>query len=720
MLEKVVRKLRAGMMPPPGSPRPDDATLAGLASWLESELDRAWSISPDPGRPLLHRLNQAEYSAAIRDLLHLRVDAGSLLPPDDSTYGFDNIADVLRVSPALMERYLFAARNVSALAVGDPAIESTAHTYQVRHDASQNRHVEGLPLGTIGGVRASHYFPLDGEYTLQVTLSRTNLDAIRGLEHPSALEIAIDGQRVFLGRLGGEADLQALFENPAPNSDLIEGRLRVTVPVKAGPREVTAAFLEKPPVGGTLHLQSFLRSSADPLDFTGWPHVASLIVSGPFNPSGPGDTPSRRRIFVCMPASESEEPACADRIVRTLARRAYRGMVAEVDVARLLEFYRLGRAKGSFESGIQMALRRLLASPKFLSRAEHEPANLQTGAAYRVSDLELASRLSFFLWSSIPDDELLDVAERGRLSDGTELDRQVGRMLADPRANALVDNFVGQWLHLRNVSNIVPHSELFPDFDDDLRRALRQETELFAGSIMREDRSVLDLLTASDSFVNERLARHYGIPGIYGSHLRRVAMPDARAGLLGKGAVLLVTSHTDRTSPVLRGKWVLENILGMPPPPPPPDVPALEPNDGARPRSMREQIELHRASPVCASCHKLMDPLGLALENFDAVGAWRVEDAGQAIDASSQLADGTPVEDVRDLREALVARPDVFVRTLSEKLLTYALGRGLRPQDMPAVRRIAREAEASDYRFSAIVRAIAKSDPFRMRVTGGD
>ena len=719
-LEKVVRKLRMRTMPPQGAPHPGEAVVSRLAEWLENQLDRAWLASPDPGRPLMHRLNRPEYAAAIRDLLALDVDAASLLPPDDSSYGFDNIADVLGTSPVLMEQYLSAARKISATAIGDRSVAPTGETYRVRHDASQHRHVEGMPLGTIGGIRVRHYFPLDGEYTLQVKLSRTNLNAIKGLEHRSQIEMAIDGARVFLASVGGEADLKALFDNPAPNSDRIDARLQVTVAVAAGPREVTAAFLEKPPVGSTLHLQSFLRSSADPLDFTGWPHLASLSVTGPFKAGGPGDTPARRRIFVCRPLNQGDEEACAERIIRTLARRAYRGAVTEADIHRLLEFYREGRKKDGFEPGIQMALRRMLASPKFLVRLEREPANVPVGASYPLGDLELASRLSFFIWSSIPDDELLRVAEAGRLRTDTVLEQQVRRMLADPKSNALVQNFAGQWLHLRNLRNIVPNSELFPDFDDNLRQALQREAELFVESIIREDRSVVDLLTADHSFVNERLAQHYGIPGVYGSQLRRIRMPPERSGLLGKGAVLLVTSHTDRTSPVLRGKWILDNILGSPPPPPLPDVPALEDKDGARPRSMREQMERHRASPVCASCHKMMDPLGLALENFDAVGAWRTRDAGQHIDASSELADGSTVDGAIELRSALTRNRTIFAGTVTEKLMTYALGRGIRYRDMPVVRRIIRESEADAFRFSSLVLGIAKSQPFRSRTRSGE
>jgi mono/diheme cytochrome c family protein len=718
--EKVVRKLRTRAMPPQGARRPDEPTMNGLATFIEGELDRAALSSPDPGRPRLHRLNRAEYANSIRDLLELEVNASSLLPPDDSSYGFDNIADVLGVSPVLLEQYLAAARKISALAVGDPTIAPTAETYRVRHDLSQNRHVEGMPLGTIGGTRVRHYFPLDGEYTLQAKLFRTNLNAIRGLEFPSQLEIAIDGKRVFLGGVGGDADLVALFENPSPNSDKIDARLRVTVPVQAGPHEVTVAFLEKPPAGSTLQLQSFQRSSADPLDFTGWPHIETLTITGPSGKVDRGDTPSRRRVFVCRPRGVADEDACASRIIESLAHRAYRGFETDADLARLLEFYRQGRNKGDFDAGIQMALRRMLASPKFVMRAEVEPPSVRAGVSYAIGDLELASRLSYFLWSSIPDDELLGLAKAGGLRAEGVLEQQVRRMLADPRARALVENFAGQWLHLRNVQSIVPNSEEFPDFDDNLRQALRRETELFFEDIVRRDRNVVELLMGDHSFVNERLARHYGLPGIYGSQFRRVRVNDERIGLLGKGAVLLVTSHTDRTSPVLRGKWILDNLLGTPPAPPPPDVPALQETDGTRPRTMREQMELHRASPSCASCHKVMDPLGLALENFDPVGAWRDQDAGRPIDASSELADGTHVTGPAGMRQALLTHTNVFVQTMTEKMMTYALGRGIGYKDMPAVRRIVRTSARDGYRFSSLVTGIVKSAPFLTRFKSGE
>jgi len=713
--EKVVRKLQSRTMPPAGLPRPDDATYRGLISGLVTQLDRA---APNPGRPALHRLNRAEYGNAIRDLLSLDVDAASLLPPDDSAYGFDNISDVLGLSPALQERYLDAAVKIGALAVGDPRISAGSDTYRIRQDLSQDQHLEGLPLGTIGGTEVARNFPLNAEYEFQARLYRTNLNIMRGLETQHRVEFMVDGRRIHLAKIGGNDDLAALFDKPTDTGDAVEARLRVRVPVTAGPHVVTVAFVQEPQAAEPDRLQPYLRSSVDNFDWSGRPHLQSLTVAGPFNPTGPGDTPSRRRIFVCHPASASEELPCARRIVSILARRAYRQPVTDADVRRVLAFYETGRKEGGFEAGIEAALQRILASPKFVFRAERDPAGIAPGSAYRIGDLELASRLSFFLWSSIPDDELLAVASQGKLKNPAVLEAEARRMLADPRADALVANFAGQWLHLRNLPNVLPNSDLFPDFDDNLRQSFRRETELLFESVVHEDRNVLDLLTADYTFVNERLARHYGIPDIYGSRFRRVAVPDeARRGLLGQGSILAVTSHAERTSPVVRGKWILENILGMPVPPPPPDVPPLKENaEGEKPRTMREQMAEHRANPTCANCHKIMDPIGFALENFDAVGAWRTREAGQPIDASGVLADGTKVDGVIGLRKALVSRPELFAGTLTEKLLTYALGRGLDYHDMPAVRAILRGAAANDYRFSSLVLGIVRSAPFQMRM----
>jgi mono/diheme cytochrome c family protein len=708
--EKVVRKLRTGTMPPPGSPRPSMEVYDSAASWLESELDR--TAQPNPGRPALRRLNRAEYGNAIRDLLDLHVDVETLLFPDDAAFGFDNIGDLLDVPPSLVERYLTAADIVSALAVGDPATPAGSKTYRARGDQSQDIHREGMPLGTVGGLTATYNFPLDGEYEFRVGLLRTNLDGIRGLEHPHQLEISLDGERLLLETVGGEVE-SGRTGTIAEKSDATDARLRVRVPVEAGPHEVTATFVRK--IGeGTNRLRPFDRSNADTYDSTGRPHVETLTVLGPFSPVGAGDTPSRRRIFICKPESPSQEESCARRILSTLAARAYRRPVAAADLDLLLPFYREGRKKGSFETGIQLALRRLLASPTFVFRIEADP---RTRNAARISDIELATRLSFFLWSSIPDETLMDLASRGRLREARILEEQTRRMLADPRSDAFVENFAGQWLHLRNLGNIHPNTDEFPDFDNDLRLAFKREAELFFASIMREDRSVMDFLTADYTFVNERLARHYGIPRVYGSRFRRVTLGpefDARRGLLGKGGVLMSTSRADRTSPVLRGKWILENLIGTAPPAPPPNVPPLDSQPGAATRTIRERMAAHRA-PGCVACHQLIDPLGFALEGFDAVGAWRTHEAGAPIDASSRLADGRAVNGVGELRAALTARPEAFTQMLTEKLMIYALGRGLQHYDMPVVRSIVRDAKARNYSFNAVILGIVGSTPFQMR-----
>jgi hypothetical protein len=715
VLERVVRKLEVRTMPPQDEPRPEAVTYPSFVSWLERELDDA--ATPNPGRPALRRLNRTEYANAIRDLLALDVDVAQLLPPDDAAFGFDNIGDLLGVSPTLLERYLAAAERVSALALGDPATPTSAVTYSTRGDQSQARHLEGLPLGTVGGVAVDHFFPLDGEYEIKAALLRTNLEAIRGLEHAHELEIAIDGERVLLETIGGDAEASEPGDTITQRSDSVDARLRTRVRVAAGERRVTAAFIRK--IGaGTSRLRPFARSNAGTYDSTGRPHVKNLTITGPYDATGAGDTASRRRILTCTPAGPDDEERCAREILGGLAKRAYRRPVDDADLARLMRFFDEGRARSTFETGIELALRRVLASPTFVFRAEQDAADVPPGTAYRIGDLELATRLSFFLWSSIPDDALLEVAAAGRLREPEVLERETLRMLADPRAQALTDNFAGQWLHLRNVENFSPNSDNFPDFDNDLRRAARRETELFFASIVRDDASVLDLLTADYTFVDERLARHYGIPNVYGSRFRRVALGagfEARRGLLGKSGILMATSHADRTAPTLRGKWIMENLLGSPPPPPPAVVPPLETEVGSAPKTMRERMERHRATPACASCHALVDPLGFAMENFDAIGAWRDYDATNVIDASGALPDGTPIAGVAELRAALLAEPELFVGTFTEKLMTYALGRGLRHYDMPVVRGILREAEVDDYRFSSIVLGIVRSAPFTMR-----
>ncbi|MGP0074956.1 MAG: DUF1592 domain-containing protein [Bryobacteraceae bacterium] len=719
--EKVVRKLRGGMMPPQGMPRPQQAQIDGLITWLEASLDKANAAHPEPGRSPLHRLNRTEYANAIRDLLDLKVDVTALLPADDESNGFDNIAEVLRVSPSLLEAYLAASREVSALAVGDPKLGPVSESIQVPPDLAQGEQIEGLPLGTRGGILIRHNFPLDADYEFNVILLRNIVGYLTGLEFPHQLEVSIDGARVFLAPVGGEEDLKMVDTNLALAGDTLDARLKTKVHVKAGPHDVAVAFLRRDSAESDEPLQPFTRD-LDLQNMNGIPLIDHVQITGPLNATGPGDTPSRRRIFVCTPANAADEVPCAKKILGTLARRAYRRPVTDADMETLLSFYQAGRNQaatnqGNFQSGIENALRLILASPKFLFRSEPDPAHVAPGSVYHVSDLDLASRLSFFLWSSIPDDELLNVAAQGKLKDPAVLDREVRRMLADPKAEALVNNFAEQWLFLRNVQSLAPDENTFPNFDDNLRQGFRRETELFFDSIVKEDRDVMDLLTANYTFVNERLAKHYGIPNVYGSQFRRVTQTnDARRGLLGQGSILSVTSYPTRTSPVLRGKWIMENIMGSPPPAPPPNVPALKDQaQGGKVLSIRQLMEEHRKNAPCSTCHKVMDPLGFALENFNGVGEYRTKDASGPIDASGQLADGTKIDGVVGLREALLKHPDYFVGTLTEKLLTYALGRPLEYYDMPVVRGIVESASRNDYRFSSLVMGIVKSEPFEMK-----
>ncbi len=685
--EKVVRKLRTGMMPPDGAPKPSVSERATFAASIESGLDRVAVRQPDPGAPALHRLNRTEYANVVRDLLSLDVDVSALLPPDDSAAGFDNIADVLTVSPALIEGYVAAAAKISRLAIGDPSLGLDRTVYRVPGDLSQDAHIEGLPLGTRGGIVVRHTFPLDAEYDLQVTQAggaRLGGPPAAG-PRPEDLYVALDGARVT-----------------------VQGRGATRIRVPAGPHTIAAAPVVRTRTTGAdgiFHVEA--RS----------PGVTQVVISGPHNATGPGDTPSRRRVLVCSPASPAEEESCARRILSTLATRAYRRPVAAsgAEMQTLLDFFQAGRQRAGFESGIQRAVARVLVDPQFLFRIEREPAGVAPGAAYRLTDLDLASRLSFFLWSSIPDDELREAAVRGALKDPKELERQVRRMLADPRADALVNNFAGQWLYLRELKNARPDS---PDFDGNLRNSLQRETELLFRTIVQEDRSVVTLLDSDFTFVDERLARHYGIPGVRGSRMRRVSLPadSPRRGLLGHGSILTLTSAANRTSPVVRGKWILENVLGAPPPQPPPGVETNLEKDPAEVKvtSLRQRLEVHRASPACASCHRLIDPVGLALENFDHTGKWRTMDGKAAIDARSQLADGTKVDGPESLRRALLARSDVFVTVMTEKLLTYATGRAMRPEDMPAVRGIV-GAMAPDNRFSSMVLGVVRSPQFQMR-----
>ena len=714
--EKVVRKVKGGMMPPQGMPRPDQATLNAFVANLETSLDRASATKPNPGRSSLHRLNRTEYGNVIRDLLDLDVDVSALLPADDEANGFDNIADVLKVSPSLLEQYLTTSRQISQIAVGDPAIRPVGQVYQLPPDLPQDDQIEGLPLGTRGGIRIRHNFPLDAHYDFSVALLRNIVGYITGLEFAHQLEITIDGERVFLAPVGGEEDNKMMDTNLGVAGDTLDARLKTRIPVKAGPHTVVVTFLRRNSAESDEPLQPFTRDH-DLQNMNGLPLIEHVQITGPIQPTGSGDTPSRRRIFSCRPSGASDEVPCARKILTTLARRAYRRPVTDKDLELLLTFYQKGRNRGTFETGIETALRLILADPKFVFRYEPDPATAAPNSTYRLGDLELASRLSFFLWSSTPDDQLLNMAAQGKLKDPTVLQQQVRRMLADPRAEALVNNFASQWLFLRNLPATTRDQGEFPNFDDTLRTAFERETELFFDSIMHEDRSVLDLMTANYTFVNERLAKHYGIPNIYGSQFRRVTLKDdARKGLLGQGSVLSVTSYPNRTSPVLRGKWILENILGTPVPAPPPNVPPLKENsEGAQAKSMRELMEEHRKNPACASCHKIMDPLGFSLENFDATGQWRTKEKAGPIDASGQLADGTKVTGPVDLRNALMKHPEQFAGTLTEKLLTYALGRGLEYYDMPVVRTIARDAAANNYRFSSIILGIVESPPFVMK-----
>jgi mono/diheme cytochrome c family protein len=679
--EKVVKKIRTGMMPPSGAKRPERSALDRFASELESRLDKAVDANAALVTPALHRLNRTEYANAIRDLLALDINVNTLLPADGSSQGFDNLAEALAVSPSLIQGYVSAAMKISRLAVGDKTLAPSQTTFAPPSGLAQDRHIDGLPLGTRGGVVFHHTFPLDAEYEFAF--------GGRGFG-PVGLDLTLDGAQVKV-------------DNPRGF------RIKVT----AGPHAIGLALVDRQRGAGVDEIYSDFRTNAT---FTTQGGVPTLVVTGPYNATGAGDTPSRRAIFSCKPASAAEETACARTILTSLARRAYRGPVSTAEVNTLLEFYREGRKSGDFDSGIQQALARILVAPRFVYRIEEEPTTVASGQVYRISDVELASRLSFFLWSSIPDDELRDVALKGQLRNPQTLAQQVKRMLADSRADAIVENFAGQWLYLRELGNVQTEAK---SFDENLRRAFRRETEMMFDAIVREDRSLIDLLDADYTFVDERLARHYGIPNVTGSYFRRVSLPadSPRRGLLGQGSVLTVTSTATRTSPVVRGKWVLENLLGTPAPVPPPGVETnLGGAEGAKTSSVRERLEAHRASPTCASCHRIMDPMGFALENFDLVGGWREFDGPSRIDSKGQLADGTPVSGPADLRQAVLSRSDAFMTTAAEKLLTYALGRPVHDYDMPTVRAIVRRAGANNNRFSSLVMGIIESDSFQKRV----
>ncbi len=723
ILERVVTKVRGSAMPPVGKPRPDPATYQGFAAWLETELDKNAMAHPNPGRPAPYRLNRTEYKNAIRDLVALDIDVATLMAPDSSSYGFDNIADVLSLSPALLEGYLSAADRISAVAVGDPAIPKEDTFFRVSQRYAQSEHIEGLPLGTRGGFMLDHYFPLDGIYEFNPIFLQNTVNAIRGLEFAHQFELSIDGKQVRLMSLGGTSDFTISLEDPGAIRSTIEERAKVRVPLTAGSHKIVATFLQKTGALEVDQLLPFENINFDPVYLGGIPSVEGVLIRGPFEAKAPSvETPSRQAIFSCHPMSPREESRCADQILGKLARQAYRRPVTDADMTVLRSFYTQGRqTKGTFDGGIQMGLRRILSSPDFLFRMERDPKGIAPETPYRISDLELASRLSFFLWSSLPDAELLDVAAKGKLRDEKVLAQQVKRMLADPRSEAVATNFAAQWLHLRNLDAVQPDSYAFPNFDETLRDAFRTETLMFFDSIMRDDRSVVDLLTADYTFLNERLARHYGIPNVYGSDFRRVALTDeARRGLLGQGSILTVTSMANRTSPVKRGQWVLETLLANPPPSPPDNVPALTENapDSLDRQSLRARLEQHRADPGCASCHNVMDPIGFSMEVFDGIGTKRIKDeSGDLINAAGNLASGLPINGVTELRAAIASDPGHFVGAFTEKLLTYALGRGLEYYDMPTVRGIVKASEAQHYQFSAVVLEIVKSTPFQMKLS---
>jgi cytochrome c5 len=721
--EKIVRKLRAGMMPPTGMPRPDPTTREALITWMEQQLDSHATTNLVP--PGIHRLNRVEYNNTIRDLLGLEVDASKFLPSDDSTHGFDNIAGALTMSPALMEAYLSAAGKISRLAIGS-ATAPTQAVYVAPEDVSQDYHIEGLPFGTRGGMLIKHEFPADAYYVFQVfPINKGNMggSGAFGSVTGEQLEVTVDGEQVH--QFDWDAELQnGTAVHAGANTEWIF--------VRAGLHTVGITFLATNYAPGNDLNAKFLRSTIQTGNLPGmtfYPHVGRVRVEGPYDAKGAKDTPSRRKIFVCRPTNPKDEEACARQIVTSLAKRAFRRPPTPQDVGTLMEFYLAGRNEGNFDSGIERALRRLLADPEFVYRRESEPVNLAQGKSYRVSDLALASRLSFFLWSSIPDDELMNLASQGKLKDPVVLEQQVRRMIADPKSESLIENFTGQWLNVRSLQTDAPAVNLYPDFDDNLRQSFRRETELFFDSIVHEDRSILDLLTADYTFVNERLAKHYGIPNVYGPQFRRVQLGpelDMRRGLLGKGALLTVTSQPARTSPVSRGKWFLQTFLGVSPPDPPPNVPAIKPkaddngSGNVKELTMRQQMDQHHQNPVCATCHRIFEPIGLAMENYDAIGQWRTQVDGTPIDATGTLVDGTQVDGVVSLRDVLVRYQDQFTRVVAEKLLTYALGRGVEYPDMPLVRSIVRDAAKDKYRFSSLVMGIIKSAPFQMNTKGSE
>jgi mono/diheme cytochrome c family protein len=713
--ERIIRKLRAGMMPPPGMPRPDKATLNNLTDALESTMDRAATVRPNPGKKLLQRLNRAEYANSVRELLGIDVDVTALLPPDNMGRGFDNIADVLTLSPALMEGYVRAASKISRVAVGDLHAAPATTTYTLPRTASQMRHVEGTPFGTRGGISVVFNFPADGDYTFRIEpFDDSNGNLVGSKSEGEQIEISINGERAALLDIDPKMTVTrgGVFVQSGP------------VRVKAGPQRVSAAFIERfsGPIDDLIApIEQTLADTeqGDGDGITILPHLKTFAIRGPFNVTGISDTPSRRRIFTCRPTTLSEETACATDIVKKLAATAYRRPATAEDLEGLMDFYRSGRENADFESGIREALEALIASPNFVFRFEAEPDAIKPGQRFRIADEELASRLSYFLWSTAPDDTLRKLASQKRLSEPLVLEAQVKRMLADPKSQTLATRFAAQWLHLSDLDTMNPDPLFYPQFDQTLAQSMRRETELFFDSIVREDRNILDLLNANYTFVDERLAKHYKIPNIDGNRFRRVTVPhDYRRGLLGQGSILTLTSIADRTSPVMRGKFVMEVLLGTPPPPPPPDVPDLEETKairGERILTLRQRLEEHRASPTCAGCHRIMDPIGLALENFDVTGRWREVDAGSIIDPNGELFDGTKIDGPASLRTALLNHSDMFIRNVTEKLMMYGLSRRVEYYDMPAVRAIVREASQNNYRFSSFILGIVKRPQFQMR-----
>jgi mono/diheme cytochrome c family protein len=707
--EKMIRKLRDRQMPPAGMPKPDDATMQALIKYVETGRDRLSETNPNPGRTTLHRLNRTEYANVIRDLLALEIDVNDLLPADDIGYGFDNIGDVLSVSPFLMERYLATAAKIARTAVGDPSMPVNYQTYVVPHALKQiDRLSENTPVGSRGGTAVRHRFPVDGEYEISVGQARNRNDDWLGMGKERKLDVRLDDQRVAMFTIVANVQAAVVGRGTAPDA-----HLKIRVPVKAGTRELVATFLKD-----TVIQEGIIDRERDDVSRTYFEGVGTVTVTGPYDIQGPGATPTRDKIFNCRPTGASDEQACAEKILSNLARRAYRRPIAADDMPQLLALYRQGAQNGGFEAGVKLGLQKILVSPEFLFRAELDPPNAAPGSVYKISDVELASRLSFFLWSSMPDDELLAVAESGRLSDKAVLQGQVKRMLADPKVKELAKNFAGQWLFVRNIARITPDQTSFPNFDENLRQAFEQEMELLLDSQVREDRPIADLLNVDYTYTNERLAQHYGIKGIYGPEFRRITLTDPnRHGLLGKAAVLTVTSYPNRTAPTIRGKWVLQQVLGTPPPPPPPNVPSLKDDQTTKNLTMRQRMELHRSNPTCAACHRMMDPLGFALENFDGLGQWR-ETVGYGtdkIDSSGALPDGTTFDGPAGLRNVLMTKKDMFVETFTEQFLTYALGRGVEQYDHPVLRKITREAASDNHRWSSIILGIVNSTPFQMR-----